>query len=843
VWEQEAIQRLLHTHLSTDDIEQLADLCVQERYGTQDVSTSHPTPSADEILSRLDTEEVVELTAISGVKGVNALANDQTLRFGTGLTIVQGQNGSGKSGYARILKQVCRSRSNEDVLPNAFADEAITPTADISFEVDGIPHMQQWLRGDDSDGLEALFAVSVYDNNATSIYIDKNNDLAYRPFGLDLYDRLVDACDRVKSEIDRRVRAHRATRPSFDELHGKHAVGRLLGQLNAHTAESDVYTLANWTAEDAEALRLARDNLAQLRQSSPSNLASDKRAQAGRVRDLSERLQGLFNQLSDEKLTTYQQLRLRAAGARRAADQAATDLFDDAPLTGVGTEAWRSLWEAAKSYSQGHAYPEYDFPVTHDGARCVLCQQQLSLSAAQRLQKFKEFVAGKLATEALELETQLEGVERTLRELDCTVPHLVAAEIQQLGGPTAERITTAMDNAHWRTEVALGEWEQVTELPEVFDGCLLSELSELASSLDEAADDLEGSGSEEAIAAAKERVDALEAQEKLAARRDEIVAAIAWHEKNDALQAAKSSISTRGITEQSARATEEFVSQSLLDGFTDKLSALGAGDLPVRLKPQAREGEVLHSLELVGASSRTRPSSVLSEGERSVVSLAAFFAEVELAPALSAIVLDDPVTSLDHVYRERVVHQIYDEVQRRQVVVFTHDAVFVSELLDTFQSNNKRGLVSHYSVNRATDTGLVSEGPPWELLKVSDRIEQLQKRCREAKELWDMNQHSAYEDHVKRTLQLLRESWERAVEEVVLHGTVKRFSRQVRTQNLPQVVKLTADDVKTVENGMSVTSTQGHDRAAAAMQPTPQPDYLREQVTKLDRFCKEYRKR
>jgi ABC-type multidrug transport system ATPase subunit len=234
---------------------------------------------------------------------------------------------------------------------------------------------------------------------------------------------------------------------------------------------------------------------------------------------------------------------------------------------------------------------------------------------------------------------------------------------------------------------------------------------------------------------------------------------------------------------------------------------------------------------------------VLSEGERSVVSLAAFFAEVELAPALSAIVLDDPVTSLDHVYRERVVHQIYDEVQRRQVVVFTHDAVFVSELLDTFQSNNKRGLVSHYSVNRATDTGLVSEGPPWELLKVSDRIEQLQKRCREAKELWDMNQHSAYEDHVKRTLQLLRESWERAVEEVVLHGTVKRFSRQVRTQNLPQVVKLTADDVKTVENGMSVTSTQGHDRAAAAMQPTPQPDYLREQVTKLDRFCKEYRKR
>jgi hypothetical protein len=53
----------------------------------------------------------VRLLSIAEPEHVNALASDQPLTFeACGLTIVYGDNGSGKSGYARLLKRITRAR-------------------------------------------------------------------------------------------------------------------------------------------------------------------------------------------------------------------------------------------------------------------------------------------------------------------------------------------------------------------------------------------------------------------------------------------------------------------------------------------------------------------------------------------------------------------------------------------------------------------------------------------------------------------------------------------------------------------------------------------------------------
>ena len=76
------------------------------------------------------------------------------------------------------------------------------------------------------------------------------------------------------------------------------------------------------------------------------------------------------------------------------------------------------------------------------------------------------------------------------------------------------------------------------------------------------------------------------------------------------------------------------------------------------------------------------PSDVSSERAVAALSLAALLPELTTASSRSAIIFDDPVSSLDHTWRERIARRLVAEASKRQVIVFTHDLLFLRLLLD-----------------------------------------------------------------------------------------------------------------------------------------------------------------
>ena len=94
---------------------------------------------------------------------------------------------------------------------------------------------------------------------------------------------------------------------------------------------------------------------------------------------------------------------IKKAAAKAAADEA----FSEQPLSGVGEDVWQELWEAARRYSQQHAYPEQEFPFTENDARCVLCQQILTPVARDRLTSFENFIKADTKQAAIIAESNL----------------------------------------------------------------------------------------------------------------------------------------------------------------------------------------------------------------------------------------------------------------------------------------------------------------------------------------------------------------------------------------------------------------------------------------------------
>ena len=165
-------------------------------------------------------------------------------------------------------------------------------------------------------------------------------------------------------------------------------VGRLIGALSGRTDPARVESLASLDDSEEQRLTTLRADLAQ----EPKALATRLRSYKRRLETAIEKLRALHDAASEDSAARLRALADDLAAKREASRFAATALFETEPLPDVGSETWRSLWEAARAYFVEAAYPEVAFPKTGDDARCVLCQQPLSAEASDRLSRFEQFI-------------------------------------------------------------------------------------------------------------------------------------------------------------------------------------------------------------------------------------------------------------------------------------------------------------------------------------------------------------------------------------------------------------------------------------------------------------------
>ena len=206
-WQSDAVRRLLSQDALSDDDKNDTLLMLKAGAGLNDAKTPVPIPtpvSAGVVPGAPKARTAVTLKAIETLKSVNAIPDGASLCFGhKGLTVVYGENGAGKSGYARVLKRACRARdTNERLLPNIFGSVAAGPAeASFKISVDGAPDQSiQWQDGQATDPV--LTNIDVFDSKCARIIVDEKNQAQYLPYGADVFESLVQLLYWLRQQLN-----------------------------------------------------------------------------------------------------------------------------------------------------------------------------------------------------------------------------------------------------------------------------------------------------------------------------------------------------------------------------------------------------------------------------------------------------------------------------------------------------------------------------------------------------------------------------------------------------------------------------------------------------------------
>jgi hypothetical protein len=774
LWQQDGLRRVIEkSTLAADDLAELTELCKKE-HSLSDTEVEASPLRLEALPHGPATTQAVTLTAISNTKHVNALDSTQTLAFADhGLTILFGYNGSGKSGYGRILRRACRAREKGPaILSNVLDGASAGPAAaSITYALDGVEQPPaQWVDG--QSAVHALAAISFFDSHCATTYVGGKHDIAFTPLGLDLLPKLAAACKDVQTQLDKERKAVADIRPFFLQspiASSDTAVGKFLKALTHEASIERLEQLASLTAADKQ----RQEQLLSL-------LAHDARKHALDIRDRIRRLDSLKDAMARaaEALSSPSIAALKALAGdyhtkRTAAEAAAHARFAGDPLPGIGEAAWQELWEAARRYSL-LAYPNQRYPVVDDeNSVCVLCQQPLGNDARDRLTRFETFVADDTATSAAKAKAALSEAFQQLDLLgsrDAALrEQLMALRLVDENAAKDVRNTLALLIRQWR---AITRAHQSGTL--AFPGTvhayhiapklqrIIAVLSDQAAELERTADDAQRKTLESELAELKARdwlATVLGDVKEHVTRLDEV------HKFSTCIESTK----TTSHTTKSKALAKAHVTDRLRDAFASELQHVlpGIRRFNVELTAVAGEfGSSYYRIQLVGAS-KAKIDLVVSEGEHRCIALAGFLAELATESIPSAIVFDDPVTSLDHLWRECFAKRIVAEAARRQVIVFTHDIVFLHELRDLAKRNKIPNHVCWVQAQKSS-CGHVSDELPWIGKGILERIDALEKDSKAANVYFNGHDDEQYERAIASIYGRLRASVEKGVEECFL---------------------------------------------------------------------------
>lgn len=762
------------------------------------------------------------LTKLENVEGVNALTENQTIEFSPNLTIIYGANGSGKSGYVRLLKNVFYSKAPENILPNVHIDnghKAIDAKFTFKSSNTEIP-----LKFSDKDNAE-FEQFAVFDGNSVLKHLENKNEFEFRPAGLSFFADYTNAIVRVEQKLNAEIQSKQSSNDFSIWFDGNSEIKTLVQNLNAETKIEDLKKYTPFSEENKtqkEAIQKQYDELL---------LASKGKEE--KIKNL-EKIKSLLvqNKQAIEKLnqffTTDVISKVKTAitdcvSKEATAKAEGIENFKTEKIHGVGTEEWKNFIVSAETFAKTQKTENAVYP--KNGDNCLLCQQPLSDEAQKLISNYWSFIKSVAEQNAKQAQDKLDEIKKKYENLnfdlfpqDNTLTvwltekfpnELEALKLKLTEQKTlAQNIVSDIQNktATERTALQISV-EQHTTIETAIDEDikLLKE--------DEQSKELEKLLNSKILLEHKEKFNTH------FSKFETFVNNQIWIKK-----ATKADYAKQTITKTEKALSNKYFNQKYIDAFNEECQKLN-GNFGIDINHTGSAGKSYRQLKLKGKN----PNAVLSEGEQKVIAIADFLAEMHLSEVNKGIIFDDPVTSLDNDRKKQIAERLAFQATLKQVIIFTHDLVFFYHIKN-FSKKYLNGIsnsFAHHSLERESplcgkvvaNTSPANEGQYHEPTKAESWL--AKSKSANGNERIDCS---------KAGLSALRTSYEALAIFTILGGTVQRFDPQIRMGRLKDI-KFDKSLIETIveKHGEISDLIEGH-LPSDEFGIIPSPELLEEQI-------------
>lgn len=820
-WFQYAGNRLLEGENVSDALADTTYQLFKEDYALKSTEGERAEIIFNEIIADAATVAGnLQLQFIKEIENVNALATGQSIPINPNLTIIYGGNGTGKSGYVRLLNNAFSSRGDKQILPNVFSDAPFgKPACKFTFQSTSAPYDLAYPL--QKSNIE-FSQYSVFDTHSIRVLLEQDNKLDFTPIGFEFFEKILQLYEAVKSKLLAEINTNRPVNEFEKFFVNDNAIKNAIANLGANSNEEELIALGTYTEEDATKLAELIAKREELKALDIPKKIEELQKLMSQIVEFTSRLQKILDCLKPENIEHYKSLTTSFHKFQELAKQEGLRSLEDYNIEGLGSNEWKEFIKASKNYSsvidtnrEGKIYPS-------ENDNCLFCLQPLAEKENSLINSYWNLLRS-------EAEGELNRIIQVLRELEQKLKGMQPVKFDET--TTIFEYVNNYDTAFaakWKDIVSLSETARKNiisnlvnrnlDLPMPHFAVSTNEFDKVIEQLKAAIENLFQKNPSKELEELEKQIQFLTDKNLLNKLLEQVLVFVVAHKWAAKAESSASAFNPRSITIKQGELFSTHITDKYTEIFIKECRKLNAPSV-VKISQRNARGTTLRKLQVAGVVA----NSILSEGEQRAISLADFLTEVQMNPTNKGVFFDDPVTSQDHHRREKIAERLVELALQKQVIVFTHDIAFFIRLkiaADTTATPYSFTTIRNIGGN----PGIISPDLPWTAQPVKQRIGTLRDRLVRLKKIEQSGNEDEYLFTAKSWYGLLREGWERAVEERLFKGVVERFSLGVQTQKLKKVV-ITDELLEEIETGMTESSSWIHD-AAAGLNPTP-PDTIK----------------